>query len=162
MNGSNFVATLQYPGSRSYYLTQYCDSLGERFVWRRDWSDRCGGLFRAFTFNDADVLLAKARTAPFEPGGTMLVKTIYEAEADDKNPHVEVSEAVSIDLINRRISRADQNTILKECEPQGSFYLGADKEAEWTTALLDHPQVKAINANRYDVSVWFTLRKMHK
>lgn len=157
----NLVATLRYPGSQNYYLTRDDSPPGTEkcFGWRRDWSDRFGGLFRAFIFNNADALLEKARAVPFEPGGTMMVKTIYEARVDEKNSYVEVHEAVGFDLINRRLSRAEQNTILKECEPQGTFFLGVDKEAEWISALVAHPRFKEIKASRYDVGVWFTHRR---
>lgn len=158
-NESNFIATLRYPGSRNYYLTR--DSSGFACAWRRNWSDRFGGLFEAFAFNDADALLEKARAVPFEPGGTMLVKTIYEARSDEKDLHFEVHESVGFNLVNRRINRKDQDEILRECEPLGTFLMGLDKEAEWASALVEHPRLKEINANRYDINIWLMHRKMN-
>lgn len=37
--------------------------------------------------------------------------------------------------------------------------MSIDKEAEWTSALVEHPRLKEIKATRYDVSVWFMERR---
>jgi hypothetical protein len=159
MNESNFVATLKYPGSRNYYLTPDGGASGS-LHWRRDWEEHhYGGLHQAFCFPIADALLEKAKATPYPPGGTLLVKTIYEARADEISKYPEIHEAVGLSLISRRLSRAEQDVVLKETEPTLNRYLlNIDKEADWQINAVEHPRLKEIKANRYDVNVWFMER----